>query len=111
MASSSWFSNSTPIARTIRISGVIGILSLGAFHLATHLTVPLKRSNLQSRFTRCVHEADSSLSRFKESGNREDLDLAISFQQTALDSCPRDHSDRGAASHTLAHLFYTRYER
>ncbi|OCB91463.1 TPR-like protein [Sanghuangporus baumii] len=56
-------------------------------------------------------QAESSWSSFEESGNREDLDQAITFQQTALDDCPDSDSDRAETLFGLALFLYTRYER
>ncbi|KAL5520620.1 hypothetical protein ACEPAF_2621 [Sanghuangporus sanghuang] len=111
MALPSWFTNSGAIARTILISSIIGVLSLGALGLATYPSLPLKRSNKQPRLTRCALEADSSWSRYKESGNREDLDAAVCFKQAALDACPHGHADRSAILLMLSHLLYLRYKK
>ncbi|KAL5479010.1 hypothetical protein ACEPAI_2298 [Sanghuangporus weigelae] len=78
--------------------------------LLSHLT-SLEENDLQNIFAELPELAESSWSRFEESGNREDLDQAIAFRQTALDSCPNNNSYLSETMFGLALFLYSRFER
>ncbi|KAL5532303.1 hypothetical protein ACEPAF_5872 [Sanghuangporus sanghuang] len=90
-------------------SSLTSKLSPGALRLTKFLSV--KRLSQRRLLKRLTRQAQSYWSRFEKSGNREDLDLAISYLQAALDSCSTDHPGRSTALHWLGYLLHTRHER